>query len=434
MVHDSRASPCRPLPAITLRIDTPNRPATMSLSTPNVNDEEHAASLLGGGGDGDIEAGHHQKIAAMRIHPPDRVVGAHCVILGPDEDGAHGRLQDDPASLCLVGGLKARIAVFCRAEGAAHGRSTAYRAAFAGGWLLLFSAALPLLLNDGSWFRSFHIVAWAGISAAVVLAAKGAHRASALYRASERDFRAAWDRSGLEGELAAALAGCGHSLAVDRGDRVWKVSVFRREREVGELPPAGAIDEHTRKLFGFCERIGMIERVGMIERGRDDAEPSSSADADDSPSPLDLWTMNGLFLGHQLNNLELTARSRRFGSAPALCFLFTWPFIPLALHNLTESFLITILAVAAIVLVEFVVFVAALQTVREYVDMPHVHAANEAMARRLAPLYRDRHNGLVLAYYVRPLTGRRGCTYWKRGTFTLTEPARAQGHYASFNT
>merc|ERR1712013_165051 len=109
-----------------------------------------------------------------------------------------------------------------------------------------------------------------------------------------------------------------------------------------------------------------------------------------------------------------------------------WPFISLALpDNVTKDFFVFYLVIVAIVLAQIALLTTTVQTFREYIDMPQVHAANDAMARRLAPLVRDRHGGLILSFYVRPMTGRRLFRCWKQGVFVLKEPAQASGCCAS---
>lgn len=352
-----------------------------------------------------------EPIAVLHIYPPEDITRAHCKHFSRDRDL---NLLEDPISMCIVGGLRFKLDLFCDEHGKSHGKSTRYKIALGGLVVLTFIFAVLLRVRLGE--DEFSQLGWGSFFIAIGIAdtvlnpvLKKIHKTSALFLDSQRNFWHSWRESEIEHELSEMLDSCGYSFEIEEktvslfrvfsmfssidsekaGSSFRVLSLYKKngDLQITSLPnPKGdktdKAEEKAKETWKIMQKLSFVERNAVVGDGDKDGE-------DASPNPLDLWTIMGICLGRSLIFIKTHKWTGHW-----LGFWATG--LILGMIYLEKTFLL-----AFFVLWSFLTILAS-GIFNRVVNQPKYFAATEALCKRFSPLIHDRHEGYSLLYKIRP--------------------------------
>jgi len=331
-----------------------------------------------------------RKVAVLSIHPPSMVLPAMCKV-----ESSISLLDDDnpPISLCLVGGLRAKIEKFC-GQHKAHGRSETghYVLRVMFGFLVVFlglgwvaeATGLSVWLDERVSQRVL-TTCWSLGSIGLLVSCCNEHEihaSSQKYQDSKRVFWRAWQASGLQEELSDTLLACGYSYEIEAMERCWTMSLSKvggkqalPETTLASTKEEKDEDEERPTNTAVCSYI-QVEYLRKFP---------PNIDAAPCLSLLDSWTLNGLLLGIHLNMQEKTRRTVVLINSLFVFFTFPVAWLLLFKGNI-------LLGLACIPGFATPYHVLLWAFVNLWVVVPQVYSANRKLVTRLSTLTQGRHS------------------------------------------
>jgi len=361
-------------------------------------------------------------LVAVLSVTPWLAIGSKCEVEDHRDcnDNHKQRLQNDPVSLCVVGGIQDRIHTFCE-------KNPAHRFSWRGMITLLLCCcvAIPCMIwlpaRDLPQLLLWYVGVLLGWTLVCV------EHGRAFWQSMD-------DLPSLVSELATILNRCGYELEVQLSQQ--QFFVYKMEGVRQSLPAVGAStndgeEPSAQKMLLLLKKLGAFRYVDTKydSFGDDDGDALSlttsqkmllllkklgaylnvdtaflnvdtnndSFDDDDGdvlslatsdlieypPFPLDFWTIRGLLLGKILN---IKARLWRLDPK--------WLLIALLVTGFNKSPYYWLI---------FMFWLVVDKELRSYrwVDLPEFHTANQVLVSRLSPLIEDRHNGCSLRYEIK---------------------------------
>jgi len=356
-------------------------------------------------------------VAILSIHPPSIVLPAWCRVVEQTMNSNSLLLINDPVSLCLVGGLCARIDDFCSAF-PAHGRSKQDRWLWFGLLGPMVLILYPIATNAfgleelmGSE-RNLDILAQGiltlGAIGAVLLCISepDRHFDSKKYKDAEQEFWDTWQIHSMEDKIYETLFACGYTYEITRDDRerCWKVSIYKvGSQQVLPKP------EYTKNESGDNNPIAMRTASGF-RPGNFWNQIPPNIDVATSLSHLDFWTQNGLLLG-----LQQIMKQKVQQTVMIVSLLYIVSVLPTALlsTNHIPSAWVAVFILVIFILVMSIFFGILLRLlVNLWAVVPHICTTSRSLMEQLSILTRDRH-ACTLEYKIE------GCFPFQRGTIVV---------------
>ena len=254
------------------------------------NDEEATASL------------HHgeRSVAVFYVHPPGLWHPAVCPVKTAESNDK--KIQDDPISLCMIGGLQQKFETFCLEYSNTSGAFVRYRWANFGLWvgivahIVLCAASEPICCM---FFLAIALLFWFLFWLVVQ------HKKSTKYLNSKRDFWKSWDFD-LESMLNQCMNRSGYRWVIEDQPYCRKFTLCKKESSVQSLPPSNAANDtkeevdaqaYLRFMLPLEHRVtfGHHHCNYLASKSNQDGDQLLPSDVNNSPPfPMDSWTTRNI--------------------------------------------------------------------------------------------------------------------------------------------
>jgi len=407
----------------------------------NINKEEATSSLL-----------HDDRtsIAVFHVYSPGLWYPAMCLV-----ETTTAINNDDPLSLCLIGGLHAKISTFCldyfwscwafSRRGLlrwscwtfARGGLLACYGTVLGGLGIIGAETFAVRNNDDPEELAYFTYLFCTILCCLAVATGlwlRRYKKSTNYSNRKRDFWQSWNEFDLERELNQ----CGYywetvDHKTNNDDDCRKFTVYKTESAMQSLPSPRAANDDTSneevvaqtllRMYVPLEHRRCQYRSTSEEPNQGGDDPLVQAAAavkvnDGSSFPVDFWTIRGLEMGIQLVMRDHVSKRGTYLFLLILVYLTLIVIATSSRTPNTEDFWETFLYIF--------VFPTLICLFEAYIVEPEYHPAFRDIALHLSPLIEDRHEGCSLHYETtgRVVVGwqRWTCLRWaEKGVFVLNE-------------